>query len=95
MLQKEGERTSGTVKPDSTARLLAICGVIGPILFTTLALLAAFLRPGYSHVTQTISELGFGPNAIVQNINFVVFGLLTIAFAFGLHRGLDKGRGSL
>jgi hypothetical protein len=32
--------------------------VAGPILFGVVVTLAAALRPGYSHVTQLISELG-------------------------------------
>lgn len=76
---------------DRNVRLFALCGVIAPILFTILVFTAAFLRPGYSHVAQFISELGFGPNAIVQNANFVLTGLLIIAFAYGLPRGISEG----
>ncbi len=57
---------------------------------------AGFLYEGYSHATQAISELG-GVEAqypIVQNANFFVFGILVVAFAFGLHRGIGGGSGS-
>ena len=33
-----------------------------------------------------------GPNGWIQQINFIVFGLLTIAFAVGLNRGLPATR---
>lgn len=51
---------------------------------------------GYSHASQAISELG-GVEAltpILQNTNFFVMGILTMAFAIGLHRGIGNGRGS-
>ena len=80
-------------QPDSTLRLLAISGIIGPILFTTVMYTLGFLQPGYSHITQPDSELGTvgAPYAIIMNINFIVSGLLGVAFAFGLHRGIGGG----
>jgi len=71
-----------------------MCGIIGPFLFTFLLITAGLLRPGYSHITQFISELGAvgTPNAIVQQSNFVVSGLLSIAFAVGLYRGTRDGK---
>lgn len=88
--------SSSATKPVNNLRLLAICGVIVPILFTIIVIILGLLRPGYSHVSQAISELGEvgAPNAAVQDANFVVFGLLVIAFAVGLHRGIGDGRGS-
>lgn len=52
--------------------------------------------PGYSHVAQPISALGAvgAPNATIQDINFVVTGLLFVAFAYGLHWGIGGGKGS-
>ena len=87
---------SGT-RPDSTQRLLAICGIIGPILYAIVVIILGFLQPGYSHVTQSMSELGEvgAPNAIIMNTaGFPLLGLLMIAFAFGLHRGISEGKGS-
>ena len=87
---------SGT-RPDSTQRLLAICGIIGPISYAIVVIILGFLQPGYSHVTQSMSELGEvgAPNAIIMNTaGFPLLGLLMIAFAFGLHRGISEGKGS-
>jgi len=80
----------------NTLRVLAVCGIIGPVLFTGLVVIISYLRPGYSHMSQAISELGEvgAPNAIVQDTNFILVGLLIIAFSFGLHRGISEGRGS-
>ena len=46
----------------------------------------------YSPIAEQVSALEAGPNGWIQQANFVVFGLLTIAFAVGLHRGLRPTR---
>jgi hypothetical membrane protein len=55
---------------------------------------ASLMRPGYDQLSQYGSELGTGPNAIVMNANFIVTGLLIIAFAIGLFENIrgDHGR---
>lgn len=77
--------------------VLAICGIIGPILKSIVIVTLGFLWPGYSHVSQAISELGAidAPNALVMNVSYVVFGLLMVCFAFGLHQGICQGEGSI
>lgn len=86
-----------STRPACTQRLLAICGIFGPILFTFVVFILGLLRPGYDHIAQSISELGEvgGPNAIIMNtVGFALLGALMIAFAFGLHRGINEGKGS-
>jgi hypothetical membrane protein len=75
-------------------KAFALSGIAGPILFTILVIVEGLLRPGYSQVAQVISELGQvgTPNAILQDANFVATGLLLIAFAVGLYRGIGRGR---
>ncbi len=58
------------------ARPLAVCGIIAPPLFASIIVVAGTLRQAYSHISQFISELGYGPNAILQNLNFVLTGML-------------------
>jgi hypothetical membrane protein len=84
-------------KPDNSLRLLALSGVIGPILFTIVVISLGLLRPDYSHVSEEISKLGEvgAPNAAVQDVNFIGFGLLVVMFAYALHRGIGDGRGSI
>jgi hypothetical membrane protein len=55
----------------------------------------SLLRPGYDQYSQYISELGVGQNAILQNVNFWVFGLLVVAFAVGIQRGLPNARSAV
>jgi len=80
----------------SEQRLFALGGVIVPILFTGVVIIVGLLHPGYSHVSQTISELGEvgAPYATIMNANIGVSGLLFIAFAYGLHKGIGDGKGS-
>ncbi len=79
----------------SWARIFAAAGILGPAMFTVVIIVAGVLRPGYSQVGGAgISELGAGPNALLWNAGAILFGLLIIAFAFGLHRGIGEGRGS-
>jgi hypothetical membrane protein len=69
-------------------RFFALCGIIAPILFTLLVIIESLLRPGYSQIFNDISDLGIGPYSIIQNISFMVFGLLSIGFAMGLGSNL-------
>jgi hypothetical membrane protein len=67
----------------------AWAGIIGPVVFTAGFLAQeAFRRGEYDPLAEQVSALETGGNGWIQQINFVVFGLLTIAFAVGLHRGL-------
>jgi hypothetical membrane protein len=49
----------------------------------------------YDPVAESVSALEAGPNGWVQQLNFVVFGLLTIAFAVGLHLGVRRSRAGI
>jgi hypothetical protein len=72
---------------------LAVAGIVGPILFTVAFVVQGLFRlDEYSPVAEVVSALEAGPGGWVQQVNFVVFGLLTIAFAVGLHLGLRPTR---
>ncbi len=81
------------MQKQSTQRLFALCGIVAPVLFTLVVIVASLLRPGYSQTYNFISDLGVGPNAIIQNVNFIIFGLLTICLAIGLWMGSPAPRG--
>lgn len=74
-------------------RIYALCGIIAPILFTFLVIIESLLRPGYSQIFNDVSDLGLGPYSIIQNINFIIFGLLSIGFAIGLGANLPHRAG--
>ena len=71
---------------------LAAAGIAGPIIFAVAAFVQSVLRQDHSLVEHPISALAAGPSGWVQNVNFLVFGLLMIAYAVGLHRGVRPGR---
>jgi hypothetical membrane protein len=74
----------------------ARAGIVGPILFTaTYMAQELFRQDEYSPVAEPVSALEAGPNGWVQQANFVVFGLLTLAFAVGLHRGIRPTRAGI
>jgi hypothetical membrane protein len=74
--------------------LLAVCGMAAPILFALAVIVFGFLREGYSHISQAMSDLGEirSPNLAGQNVNFILTGLLILAFSFGLYRGTSIAR---
>ena len=87
--------SSVRVRRDSAVRLLALGGIAAPIIFAILVTVGGFIYQGYNHATQAISELG-GVEArypLIQNANFFMVGVLIMAFAFGLHRGMGHGNG--
>lgn len=74
-------------------RVAGWAGVIGPVLFTGVFLTLERVRsPEFSPVELPVSALEAGPYGWVQQLSFVVFGLLTLVFAAGVHRGLRPSR---
>jgi hypothetical membrane protein len=84
-----------TTRTSRTARMLAFAGIAGPVGFAVGFLVLGLLHPGYSPVTQQVSDLTAGPYGWAQQANFVVFGLLLLAFAVGLQLGLQPTRASV
>ncbi len=80
-------------KQNSRQRIFALCGIVAPILFTLMVIIVSLLRPGYSQIFNDVSDLGLGPYSIIQNINFIIFGLLSIGFAIGLGANLPHRAG--
>ncbi len=68
-------------------KVLALSGVAGPVLFTTLVMVCGALRPDYSHATQFISELGEtgGSHSSLMNVvGFIPSGILLTIFGASL-----------
>ncbi len=76
----------------SVIAALAAAGIAGPIMFAVVALVQSLLRPEHSLVADPISALAAGPSGWVQDVNFLVFGSLMIAYAIGLHLGVRPTR---
>jgi hypothetical membrane protein len=62
----------------------AIAGIAGAVLFVATFTIEGWLRPEYDARRMFISELALGPRGVVQIVNFVVAGVLTMLFARGL-----------
>lgn len=67
----------------------------GGIPFVLTFLVLGAIAPGYESLRETISALEFTTLGSLQRINFLVFGLLLMAFAVALRRELDGGRGAV
>ena len=77
------------------ARWLALGGVLGPLLFIVMTIIASLMRPGYDHVSSFISALGADgtPRAAMMNYGaFLPAGMLLTDFGVGLLLGLPKDR---
>ena len=76
-------------------RILLACGVVGPLLFIVVFLIEGATRTNYNPLRQPVSSLSIGNFGWMQAVNFIISGLLVIAFAIGLRFVLYPGRGSL
>jgi hypothetical membrane protein len=65
-------------------KLGILCGVLAPLLWASVIVLCGTLRPGYSHFTQYISELGergSSTELLMRYAAFVPTGLMHVAFS--------------
>ena len=86
----------GEVEPERDGpaiRHLAMVGVAGPLLFATGVVVAGAMTPGYSHLSEPVSQLAaFGqPYPAIQMAGFVVFGLGMVATGVALWQTLRTG----
>lgn len=75
-------------------RSLLACGLLVP-LFVAVIVVEGALRPDYSSLHRFGSELALGERGWVQTTNFLVTGVLVLAFTVGLRRVLAGGRGGI
>lgn len=88
--QRDGTVAEPRRRPQVVA--LAAVGVVGIVVAAVVAVVLGLIRPGYSFVANPVVALMSGPNAWVQDVNFVVLGASVIAAAAGLHLGLRPSR---
>jgi hypothetical protein len=67
-------------------KVLMLCGILAPVLYVLTVMLGGVIRPGYSHVSQAVSDLiaTEAPNKSLLDPLFALYNLLAIAFALGL-----------
>lgn len=78
----------------SSTKLL-LCGALAGSLFTLVWLVEGLRRAGYEPMRHPISALSLGESGWIQIANFMVTGLLTIAFAFGVWKAGQGHGGSV
>ncbi|MDP8932423.1 MAG: DUF998 domain-containing protein [Actinomycetota bacterium] len=91
-VRQVGEGADHILERRSVIAALAAAGIVGPVIFAVVVLVQSLLHPDYSQVALPISALAAWPGGWVQNVNFVVFGLLMIAYAIGLRLGVRPSR---
>jgi hypothetical protein len=81
------------MQASKTIKILALCGILAPIVYVSALIVGNILDPLYSQVGKTISELiaRGAPNRDLLNGIFIVYNVLLIPFAFGMYYGLKKG----
>ncbi|MFI0425060.1 DUF998 domain-containing protein [Spongiactinospora sp. 9N601] len=77
-----------------TVSVLLTCGIAAGVLVPVLLWGDGATRPWYSLWRHGVSQLGTGERAWLQTINFVLGGLLLVAFAVGIRHALRGGRGA-
>ncbi|NLV59881.1 MAG: DUF998 domain-containing protein [Clostridiales bacterium] len=70
----------------SISQILALCGFVGAIFYVGHVILGGLLWEGYSHITQTISELtgSASPYAGLLTVLTTIYGILLIACSVGV-----------
>lgn len=88
--------TEHTPPTDSVDRRhsAAIAGIVGPILFSAAVVGQGWLRDDYDSARQFVSALPLGPAGLIQNINFLIFGVLLLWLAHGLRQEFSVGKTS-
>ncbi|MDQ3941968.1 MAG: DUF998 domain-containing protein [Actinomycetota bacterium] len=90
-----GVGSAQSIERRSVLSALALAGIAGPIIFVVVALMHSLLREDHSLAEHPVSALAAGPSGWIQNVNFLLFGSLMIAYAIGLHLGVHPSRWGL
>ena len=80
---------------DMTAKLLLLCGAIAGPFFTIVWFVQGLTRANYDPMRYPISSLSIGEFGWIQVANFIITGLLILAFSVELRRMLRQPSGSV
>ncbi len=78
-------------------QILAIFGMLSPIVYTALWVYCGSIHPDYSHVRDDISSLFAvgAPNRRLAQSFIIISSILLFIFYLGLHGGLNDGGGPI
>jgi hypothetical membrane protein len=75
-------------------KLLALCGVVAPIILIALIFVGAAVTSGYNHISDPISQLAAtgSPHPAWLRTGFVAYGIIIFGFGFVLYRSVREHR---
>ena len=78
-------------------QILAICGMLSPIVYTVMWILGGIIRSDYNHIRDDISSLFAvgAPRKQLFNTFIIASSLLLFVFYLGLYWGINNGQGSV
>jgi hypothetical protein len=81
----------------SIFQILAICGMLSPIIYTAMWVICGSLDKNYSHIRDDISSLFAvgAPNRRLSQSFVITESVLLFVFFIGLHMGINEGGGSI
>ncbi|MFI6865375.1 DUF998 domain-containing protein [Nocardia sp. NPDC050406] len=92
--ERPARPSRSTGERSAVSRLLLAGGVIAPLLNIVVVLTLGAIRPDYNPWVVPDSNLELGPGGWMQITNYIVTGVLLLAFALGVRQRLRTGRGS-
>ncbi|GIJ30413.1 hypothetical protein Vqi01_55750 [Micromonospora qiuiae] len=84
--------TTPPTRPSRTTKTLLLCGAVAGPLFVLAFLIQGAARDDYDQLRHPVSSLAIGTYGWIQTANFLLCGLLTLAFAVGVRRTLRRGK---
>lgn len=90
--------SSHKITPKSSSHIkmthtLLVCGMIAGPFYIAVGLILALTRSGFDLLRHDLSLLANGDTGWIQIANFVLSGLLVLAFTFGMRRVFQGGHG--
>ena len=81
----------------SIFQILAICGMLSPIIYTAMWIICGSLDSEYNHIRDDISSLFAvgAPNRRLSQSFMIIESVLLLVFFIGLHQGINDGGGSI
>ncbi|MFW9938076.1 MAG: DUF998 domain-containing protein [Candidatus Thorarchaeota archaeon] len=78
-------------------QILAICGMLSPIIYTTMWIIIGSRQSGYNHIRDDISSLFAvgAPNRRLAQLFVITESILLFVFFIGLQDGITDGGGSI
>jgi len=76
-----------------SARALLACGIVAGPIYMIIGIIQILIRPGFDVTRHALSLMSNGDLGWIQIGNFILTGILVIAFALGIRKALAGGKG--